>query len=398
MKTLVQKIRAAFGSASATADGASGESPRQGVRRGLRIGIVLLVLIAVAALLRLTVLRPPRVSVATVQRGNVAAEVEGSGTVTADALANIAARITGRVDRVFVDEGDGVSKNQIVAALDQAGLRHQVEVAQARLDAARAGAAERQREWTREQQLVASGSVGVEEAQQYRERNAVAQSAVRVAAAELGKAAYELSLARIHSLSDGIVTRRWVVPGASVVAGQPMFTVADTHLIYVDTFVDQDDAGRIGKGETATVILRGREHQPLPGQVLRIRPRADAATEETVVEVSFSIPAGQFQLGQWANVYIRTGEAKDALVVPQMALMPMGNDLFVWVVGADRTLRRVRVTVTARSPRSPKVAVAGDDLHAGDRVVLMPIGLKPGEAVRPEPVKAAMPMGMGMAQ
>ncbi len=373
-----------------------GARPRQGARRSLRLGIVLLVLVAIVVLLRLTVLRPPRVSVATVQRGNVAAEVEGSGTVTADALANIAAKITGRVDHVFVEEGDSVSKNQIVATLDQAGLRHQVEVAQARLDAARVSAEERQREWTREKQLVASGSVGVEEAQQYRERNAVAQSAVRVAAAELGNATYELSLAQIPSLSDGIVTQRWVVPGASVVAGQPMFTIADTHLIYVDTFVDQDVAGRIRKGETATVILRGREHQPLPGQVLRIRPRADAATEETVVEVSFSIPADQFQLGQWANVYIRTAVAKDALVVPQMALMPMGNDLFVWVVGADHALRRVRVTVTARSPRSSKVAVAGDDLHAGDRVVLMPMGLRPGEAVRPEPAKAAMPMGMSM--
>jgi len=396
MKTLVQKIRTAFGSVSATPDGASRESPHQGTRRGLRIGIVLLVLVAIVVLLRLTVLRPPRVSVATVQRGNVVAEVEGSGTVTADALANIAAKITGRVDHVFVDEGDGVSKNQIVATLDQAGLRHQVEVAQARLDAARVGADERQREWIREKQLVASGSVGVEEAQQYRERNAVAQSAVRVAAAELGKATYELSLARIPSLSDGIVTQRWVVPGASVVAGQPMFTVADTHLIYVDTFVDQDVAGRIRKGEAATVILRGREHQPLRGKVLRIRPRADAATEEAVAEVSFSLPAEQFQLGQWANVYIRTGVAKDALVVPQMALMPMGHDLFVWVVGADHTLRRVRVTVTARSPRSSKVAVAGDDLHAGDRVVLMPMGLRPGEAVRPKPVKATMPMGMSM--
>ncbi|TAL96191.1 MAG: efflux RND transporter periplasmic adaptor subunit [Rhodanobacter sp.] len=398
MKTLVQKIRGVFGSMRT----APGESPHQGARRGLRIGIVLLVLAVIVVLLRLTVLRPPRVSVATVQRGNVAAEVEGSGTVTADALANIAAKITGRVDHVFVEEGDSVSKNQIVATLDQDGLRHQVAVAQARLDAARVSAEQRQREWIREKKLVVSGSVGVEEAQQYRERNAVAQSAVRVAAAELGKATYELSLAQIPALSDGIVTQRWVVPGASVVAGQPMFTIADTHLIYVDTFVDQNVTGRIRKGETATVMLRGREHQPLPGHVLRIRPRADAATEETVAEVSFSIPADQFQLGQWANVYIRTGEAKDALVVPQMALTPMGNALFVWVVGADHTLHRIRVTVLARSPRSSKVAVAGDDLHAGDRVVLMPMGLKPGESVHPEPVKAAMPMGtsmgMGMAQ
>lgn len=364
-------------------------------RRGLRIGIILLILIAIVMLLRITVLRSPHVSVATVQTGNVVAEVEGTGTVTADALANIAARITGRVDQVFVDEGDTVRKNEIVATLDTTGRRHRVAVAQAHLDAARATADERRREWVREKGLVGSGSVGVEEVQRYRERYHVAQSAVQAARAELGDATYRLSLTQIPSLLSGIVTQRWVVPGASVVAGQPMFTVADTRLIYVDTYIDQNFTGQIRKGQAATVILRGREDQPLQGHVLRIRPRADAGTEETVAEVTFNIPAEQFQLGQWANVYIRTGEAKNALIVPQSALMPMGNDVFVWVVGKHNKLHRERVKVIARSPRITTVAITGR-LRQGDHVVLMPRGLKPGETVRP--VVANLKSVMGPVQ
>ena len=237
--------------------------------------------------------------------------------------------------------------------------------------------------------------MGIEETQRYQERYAVAQSAVQAAKAELGYAEYNLSLTQIKALSGGIVTKRWAVPGAAVVPGQTMFTVADTRLIYVDTYIDQNFTGKIHKGETASVILRGRENQPLTGYVLRIRPQADAATEEMVAETAFSIPSDQFQLGQWANVYIQVGEVKDASIVPQTALMPMGNDMFIWVVDANDKLRRENVTVLARSPRKPMVAVAGN-FQPGDRVVLMPMGLQPGKTVRP--VLVEMDQMIGMAQ
>ena len=392
MKSIIDKVRRSLSEVKAAPNEASTQTGRSG-RRWLRLGIVLLILIAIGVLFRLTLLRPPSVSTVTVRRSDVAAEVEGTGTVTADALANITSRITGRVEKVFADEGDTVHKNQILTVLDQTGLRLRVAVAQARLNAALAVAAERQREWVREKDLIGSGAVGVEAMQGYRERYVVAQSAVDSAKAELGDTDYKLSRSQIPTLLSGIVTKRWVVPGASVVPGQPMFTVADTNLIFVNTFIDQNFAGNVHKGETATVILRGRENQPVRGHVLRIRPRADAATEESVVEVAFDIPADQFQLDQWANVYIRTREAKSALVIPQTALMPMGNDLFVWVVGADDKLRRERVTLLARSPRSPQVAVAGA-LREGDHVVLMPMGLRSGETVRPVAMNGSQAMGM----
>lgn len=398
MGSFVNKIIAVLQSV-APAAGKTLEANQSDTRRRIwrrwRIAGILLILVAITMFLRVTVLRPPLVSVAEVKHGNVVAEVEGTGTVTADALANVASKITGRVEKVFVAEGDTVKKDQILATLDQTDLRHQVGVAQAHLTAAMATARTRQYEWTRENSLVNSGAVGIEETQQYQERYAVAQSAVQAAKAELGYAEYNLSLTQIRSLSGGIVTKRWVVPGASVVPGQTMFTVADTRLIYVETYIDQSFTGKIHKGETASVILRGRENQPLTGYVLRIRPQADAATEEMVAEAAFSIPSDQFQLGQWANVYIQVGEVEDALVVPQTALMPMGNDMFIWVVDANDKLRRERVTVSARSPRKPMVAVAGN-LQPGDRVVLMPMGLQPGKTVRP--VLVEMEQMMGMAQ
>ena len=161
-----------------------------------------------------------------------------------------------------------------------------------------------------------------------------------------------------------------------------MFTVADTRLIYVRAHFDQDFRGQVRAGEAATVILRGRQNQPLHGTVLRIDPEADAATEESVAEVAFRIPPEDFELGQWANVFIRVATAKDALLVPAQAVMWMAGHSLVDAVDRHDVVHRVAVRILAQSPREPLVAVAGP-LRVGERVALMPMGVKPGERVSP---------------
>lgn len=336
--------------------------------------------------------RPPIVHVAPVVRGDMPDEVEGTGTVTADAIAEISPKIIGRVEAVSVNEGDFVEKGQTLAILDETELKQRINVAKARLASATATSEERQREWSRELKLVESGAVSIEDSQQYTERMVVAQSAVAAAQAETKAAEYDLTLTRIPALFSGIITKRQVMPGSSVVPGQTMFTLADTRLIYVASHVDQDFTGKLKKGELATVILRGRETQPLSGNILRISPEADAATEETVAEVAFTLPRDDFILGQWANVFIRVGEAKNALIVPRSALMQMGNRTVVFVVDPTNVLRVESVVVLTQSPRQQMVAVKGN-LQPEERVVLMPMGLTAGKKVRPKLAKPNGEMG-----
>ena len=373
-------------------------SRSRGAERRIRAAVLaFLIAVAVGAALWFAVLRPPAVSVAEVMRGSVLDEVEGTGTVTANVIANIASKIVGRVEQVYADEGDLVQKGQILATLDQSDLHHQVESARARLAGAEEMARELQIESNRRQTLLAQGQFAttVEQAQQYARNYVVAQRASETAAHDLQVAEYNLSLTQIPSLVTGLVIKRTVNLGASVVPGQQMFIVADTGLIYVNANVDQNFTGKLRKGLPATVILRGRENQPLPGHVFRISPQANAGTEETVPEVAFTIPPEEFQLGQWANVYIQVGEAKDALLVPRTALMTMGEKMFVFVVGADDVLRREPVTVLAESPRESMVAVAGN-LRPRERIALMPTGLTAGETVRPRPVEMKADMESGL--
>lgn len=316
--------------------------------------------------------------------------------------------IPGRVERVFVDQGDFVHKGQIIATLEDTDIRREFERAQAGLDAARpneqaARAAvqgrratewETQRDWQREKRLVESGAVSQEEVDQYKEQYTTAASAVRAAQADVLAAQHEvasaeaevrfeqfsLSETRIFTYVSGVITNLPKRPGDAIVPGEPVAPVADPSLTMVDAYVDQRFSGKISAGQPAMVVLRGRGDEPLRGRVYRVSPKADPATEEMTVEVSFPLPAKLLEIGQWADVYIRVGEAKHALAVPNTAVMPMRNKRMVFVVGFNRKVRPVRVRVIASSPRLPIVAVKGN-LAAGELVVVKPMMIKPGERV-----------------
>lgn len=351
-----------------------------------------LVALAAAAGAKSLFFDPRTVSMATVERRDVVAEVQGTGIVTTNVAPKVGSKINGRVAEVLVDEGDVVEPGQLVALLEDDDLRHQVARSVARLEAARASARQATSAWERAGKLVRSGSVGREEYEVYEEKARVTLSQVGVEEAELRYHEFKLTEAKVSTAVGGVVTRRWVHPGDAVVAGQPVVTVADTSLIWVAANVDQRFVGKVRKDQPATVILRGGASHPFKGRVARVNPQADAVTEEMRVEVAFALPAEEFQVGRWAEVFIEVDTDRDAIVVPKAAVMPSGDDRFVFAADAEGKARRVQVKPGATSPRLAEVAVTGQ-LEAGDRVILRPMGLNGGEAVRAARAATSGPMG-----
>ncbi|MBI4381848.1 MAG: efflux RND transporter periplasmic adaptor subunit [candidate division NC10 bacterium] len=340
------------------------------------------------------ILRPREVTAAPIAQQEVLAEVEGTGTVSTKVLAKVGSKISGRIERMLVEEGDIVKAGQVVAVLEDTDLRRQVDLAGAQLEAARASAWQAERAWERAKRLLPSGAIGQEEAEVAEERQRVAERTVQAQEAQLRYQEFKLSETKVPTFVSGLVTKRWVEAGDAVVAGQPVVTVADTGVIWVDANVDQRFAGEVRKNQPATVILRGRSGRPFKGYVYRVYPQADPVTEEMLVQVAFALPPKELQVGQWAEVYIEVGKVTHALVVPKAAVVPVGNDRFIFVVGHDGRVRRVKVEPGATSPRSPIVAVKGD-LMAGEQVVLMPMGLQGGERVRVKQVPDSTPPRSG---
>jgi len=409
--------------------------------------ILLYVLLSMAALFLVKYLffTPPEVTVAQVQQRDYTGEVQGTGTVNVDVQAAVGAKVPGRIERMLVDEGDFVRSGQVVATLEDTDMRQALQRSQADVEAAlmteqaarateqsaratvqaaratsQARAATKfqtERAWEREKHLVATGAVSQEEADQYEERDRTAAGAVGAAEADIGAAQaqveaagakvqaahseiaakdaevrlqqFNLSQTKIFTYVNGVVTDRPKRSGDAIVPGETVLTVADPKVTLIEAYLDQRLAGNISAGQAATVILRGRAKEPIPGVVYRIRPQADPAAEEMTVEISFPLPPAQLRLGQWADIYVQVSQTKNALLVPKSAVMTMGDGRYVLVADANSRVRRVDVEPVASSPRSQVMAIAGN-LKSGEWVLTQPMGIPPGKKVRPTKSSGAM--------
>ncbi len=381
---------------------------------------------------------PPEAAIAQVKQHDYIGEVQSTGIVNVDVLASIGAKISGRIERILVDEGAFVHSGQVVATLEDTDIRDVLDRSEARLQEARlteqaarsteestrAGALSAEavaqarsatkyqvgRAWEREKHLLETGAVSQEEADQYQERDRTANSALHAAEAEYVAAKaqieaagaktqaahsdiaaadaevrlqqFNLSQTKIFTYVSGVVIDRPKRAGDAIVPGETVLTVADPKVTLVEAYLDQHFAGDIRAGQAATVILRGRANRQIAGRVYRVRPQADPAAEEMTVEIAFPLPPADLQIGQWADAYVQVSQQTNVLVVPKSAVTTMGDGRYVLVMDADKKTRRVDVQTLASSPRSQVMAVSGD-LKPGDWVLTQPMGIKPGKNIRP---------------
>ncbi len=356
--------------------------------RILAVGLLLVTVVGLGWMF----FRPSEVMVAPVTEQEIVAEVEGTGTVTTNVLAKVGSKISGRIEKMLVQEGDVVERGQVVAVLEDTDLRRHVDMARAELEVARASALEAKRTWVRTMKLVSTGAASKEEADVAEARHGVTEKTVLAQEAHLAYEEFKLTEAKIPTVVSGLVTKRWVEAGNTVVAGQPVLSVAETSLILVNANVDQRFSGQVKKGQKTTVILRGRTAEPFQGVVFRVYPHADPVTEEMIIQIAFPLPPQDLQIGHWAEVYIEVEKASKSLVLPKEAVMTEGGERFVFVAAEDGRARKVKVQLGATSPRLPVVAVTGE-LRTGEQVILMPMGFKGGERVRAKQVPGSSSPG-----
>lgn len=353
-------------------------------RRTLALAAVVvpMLVLFVYVALRSGPLAPVAVTVATVESRPITPSLFGIGTVQARYTYRIGPTVPGRVKHLQVHVGEQVKAGQVLGEMDPVDLDQRIKAQQAGIKSADAALRQAevregfaQTQASRYEQLLAVRGVSEETVAIKRQDLAVARAALAAAREDGARLRAELQAMhaqrgnlRLVTPVDGLVASRDADPGTTVVAGQAVVELIDPASLWVDTRFDQISAQGLAAGLPAQVVLRSRRNQALAARVLRIEPRADAVTEETLVKVVFEQPPTPLPpVGELAEITVRLPELPAAPTIPNAALRTVGGKLGVWKL-ADADLRFAPVEIGRTDLDGQAQVLKG--LDAGDRVVV----------------------------
>jgi RND family efflux transporter MFP subunit len=356
--------------------------PMQRQTLALLAVIIPLVALFVYVTLRSGPLAPVAVTVATVGEQSIAPGLFGLGVVEARHTYKIGPTFAGRLRRLAVDVGDRVTAGQVMGEMDPVDLDDRIRAQEAtlrRVDAGLRDAESRQRyaqaQARRYEQLLVARSTSEEIVAARQQELQTADAALAASREDLARARAdrEALLAQKGNLRlvapvDGLVVARDADPGSTVVAGQAVVELIEPGSLWLNVRFDQSSAQGLRAGLAARVVLRSRTGRPLAGRVLRVEPRSDAVTEETLARVVFdALPDPLPPVGELAEVTVALPALPSSRVVPNAAVQRADGKTGVWQV-ENGALRFTPVTLGAADLEG-HVQVR-DGLRTGDRVVV----------------------------
>lgn len=308
-----------------------------------------------------------------------------SGTVEANITALTAFQVGGRVLHVYVEEGQPVTKGQILADLDPADYRNGLDAAVGQADAAsaenaKAKAGLRQQEleqaridfdrWQDEynrmkylydhQSLPANDFKKIEAGYNAaHERYDMAQSGTRAedklaasgqhaaAIAQLAEAKKRLADCQLRAPISGFIGMRQLEVGMTVAPGIPVISVVDLNPVKVKVGIPESEVGKVREGARAEVSIPSLNGQKFEGRVEAIAAASDPSSRTYIAKIVVSNPSRVLLAGMVSEARLFGDAQENALTIPGSAIVRDARgvpQVFLLAPGQSRAYgRRVEV-------------------------------------------------------
>ena len=317
---------------------------------------------------------PVAVTSAKVELSRWSDTLQALGTAKARESVTVTAKVSEIVEQVHFESGQSVARGQALVTLR--GDAQQAALAQAQAAFTEADQLYRRQAELARQQLVASSTLDAQKA-----LRDTAQARVREAQAAIGDR-------HVRAPFDGVLGIRQVSPGSLVTPTTVIATLDDISRVYVDFQVPEADLASISPGDRVSgsnVAWPGRAFE---GVVSTIDARVNPVSRAVTVRADFPNPDRALRPGMLVDVRIYRPE-RQAMVIPEIAVIQVGRDSFVYRLGAEDRVEQLKVTTGAR--RAGVVEIV-EGLGLGDRIIIDGTGkVRPGQKVAATPAPGRVP-------
>ncbi len=304
----------------------------------------------------------------------IAQEIIAVGSLRSNESVTLSSEIAGRIAAIHFKEGKPVSKGALLFELDDSILR-------AEREQARAGLALSEANHKRAEELFGRNLIST------RERDEAA-SKLDLDRADVALADARLAKTRIRAPFEGVVGLRAVSPGDYVTAGQALAPLEQLSVLKADFRLSEAALPAIKVGQALNLEVDAYPGKVFQGRVYAIDPRLAEATRSIGVRASVPNDKGELRPGLFARVRLVVAERGEAVLVPEQAIVPQGEKLFVYVIEDGKAAMRPvelgvrqagRVEVTSGVKAGDVVITAGvQKIGPGAPVTAINLGPPPG--------------------
>ncbi len=273
------------------------------------------------------------------------------GSLRSDESITVRPEVAGRISAILFSEGQRVGKGATLVKLDPSINEADVQQARANLKLA-------QSKFDRAVDLAKSHYISGQAKDEAENNLRVAEAALQLAEAKLAKT-------EIKAPFSGTIGLRVVSVGDYVKEGADIVNLEAIDPLKVDFRVPEIYLKQVQVGQSLQIALDALPERSYEGRVFAINPLVDAAGRSIVIRALVRNADTTLRPGMFARVRLITRDERDALVVPEQALVPQGDEQYVYRVVEGKALR-TRVDVGQR--REGRVEIV-KGLAAGDTVV-----------------------------
>jgi HlyD family secretion protein len=360
------------------------------LRRAAQVVVVIGIVAAIIYWLKFS---PVAVKAHQLERGQIVAEVMGTGTLEARVRTSIGPKISGRIAEIRVDQNDTVSAGDLLFRLDDEELKQQEAIAEANVasekaaierlkadrERATAVATQARKQHTRVQTLIEKNASTQEDLDKSTEALNVAVAGLAHAEAAINEGQRQLISAektleyhrarladtKVVAPFKGLIVRRHRDPGDVVVPGSAVLSLIDTTEIWVSAWVDETEMAKLEPNQPARVVFRSEPDKSYPGKVIRLGREADRETREFVVDVRVLELSKNWAVGQRAEVYIETSRKESVTLLPAQYVVWREDTAGVFVSeGGQAFWRSVKTGL-----RNPQIIEVMEGVQPDDVVV-----------------------------
>jgi len=292
------------------------------------------------------------VETTTVIQGDVSSFYSTTATLEAPQEANVVTRISGLIESINVEEGDRVTKGQLLAVIDAKRQRFELARSQAEVEII-------------EQELNRLKKMSNKE---FFSADSMAKLEynLQAAIAKRDLAALQVQESMVRSPIDGVIATRFVKAGNMAKEFDELFYVVDQDELYGIVHLPEQQLQSLRLGQDAQIFANKHTDETVHAKVLRISPVVDAQSGTFKVTLSVPNQKATLKAGMFTRVELRYDTHINVITVPYNAVVNQDNEFALYVIDGDNANRRA-VSLGYREADTVEIV---DGIEPGEQIVI----------------------------